>query len=985
MPTREVLTPAQRAGFLVIPSDISPQDVEHHYTFLPEELSHIREKRRPHNRLGFAVQWAYLRYPGRPWEAGENPPEPVFAYIAEQVNVEVGALRNYAHSRERTRQEHLQEIIRTGGFQPFGAELQRELASWLLPVALSTDSGVKLVETLVRHMQARRIVLPALSALERLAWEARHKAQNQVTHALTTGLSAEHRARLDALLQIAPTGDRRQIPLTWVRQASGKTAALTILRFLERITFLTAIGIPAELSRAVHHNRLLCLAREGARYTPQFLARTHADRRYAILVAFVLETIAALTDQVLQMHDRMIQQMMRRGEQSHQNDFQRSGRAINDKLRLFARVGKALIAAREQSSDPFAAIETVLSWGEFEARIAETEVLAQPPEFDYLDHIEPHYQQIHRYAPTTLTTFTFAGTEAMRPLLSALDVVRRLNSNEIRRVPTDAPTRFIKPRWEGHVFTDKGIDRRYYELCALTELRAGLRSGDVFVSGSRQFRDFEGHLLPWDAAREIIASLPVVQDVNAYLVQRRERLHASLTRVDERLACGALEGVRLQSSEARTRVPKASQRVVVSQLSSQVPPHADAQTRRAYDALPPIKITELLVDVDRWTGFTRHFTALRQGTPPRDREALFAAILADATNLGPVKMAMATPGMSYGRIAQVSDWHIRDETYAHALAELANAQHQQELATQWGTGTTSSSDGQHFPAGGRRENSAQANAHYGTGPGVMFYTHISDRYAPFHTKVISAGVRDATHVLDGLLYHESDIEIDEHYTDTSGYTEHVFALCHLLGFRFAPRMRDLAEKKLFLMGSSEAYPHLASLMGGAIREKQIRENWAEVLRLAASIQRGTVTASLMLSRLAAYPRQNNLAWALREIGRIERTLFTLEWFENPQLRHRATVGLNKGEQRNYLARAVYFYRRGMVQERRFEEMMLRASGLNLVVAAIILWNTVQLQKVISRLADQGAPIPDDCRPHLSPIVWDHILLTGEYQWKLATG
>ena len=385
--------------------------------------------------------------------------------------------------------------------------------------------------------------------------------------------------------------------------------------------------------------------------------------------------------------------------------------------------------------------------------------------------------------------------------------------------------------------------------------------------------------------------------------------------------------------------------------------------------------------MDRRTGFTQHFTALRQGAAP-EIEKRFCGDSGGSPDLGPVKMAMATPGMTYGRLAQITDWYVRDETYSRALAEIVNAQHQQEFAALWGKGKTSSSDAQRFPVGGRRENSAQANARYGTGPSVLVYTHVSDRYAPFHTKVISAGARDATHVLDGLLYHESDLQIEEHYTDTAGYTEQVFALCHLLGFRFAPRIRDLADKKLFILGPSDAYSHLAPLLGGTIREGQIRQNWTEVLRLAASIQRGTVTASLILSKLASYPRQNNLAWALREIGRIERTLFTLEWLENPDLRRRVTAGLNKGESRHALARAVFFYRRGMVQEKNLEEMENRASGLNLVVAAITFWNTVHLQKAVQRLQNQNAPIPPDCLPHLSPLIWDHILLTGEYHWNI---
>jgi TnpA family transposase len=220
------------------------------------------------------------------------------------------------------------------------------------------------------------------------------------------------------------------------------------------------------------------------------------------------------------------------------------------------------------------------------------------------------------------------------------------------------------------------------------------------------------------------------------------------------------------------------------------------------------------------------------------------------------------------------------------------------------------------------------------------------------------------------MYHESDIRIEEHYTDTNGYTEQVFAMCHLQGFRFSPRLRDLASKKIHVTGRRADYPALSSILGGGVREKVIRQNWSEVLRMAASVRKGSVTASLLLSRLAAYPKRNNVAWALREIGQIERALFTLDWLEDPALRQRVAVGLNKGEQKH-----------GMMQERNFEQMTHRASGLNLVVAAIVLWNTVYLQKAVERLRERNAPIPPECLPHLSPMLWDHILLTGEYRWR----
>ena len=211
-------------------------------------------------------------------------------------------------------------------------------------------------------------------------------------------------------------------------------------------------------------------------------------------------------------------------------------------------------------------------------------------------------------------------------------------------------------------------------------------------------------------------------------------------------------------------------------------------------ALPHIKITELLLEVDEWTGFTRHFAHLKSGDLAKDKHLLLSTILADAINLGLTKMAESCPGTTYAKLSWLQAWHIRDETYSTALAELVNAQFRHPFAAHWGDGTTSSSDGQNFRTSNKAESTGHINPKYGSCPGRTFYTHISDQYAPFHIKVVNMGVRDSTYVLDGLLYHESDLRIEEHYIDAAGFTDHVFGLMHLLGFRFAPRIRDLGDR-----------------------------------------------------------------------------------------------------------------------------------------------------------------------------------------------
>ena len=208
-------------------------------------------------------------------------------------------------------------------------------------------------------------------------------------------------------------------------------------------------------------------------------------------------------------------------------------------------------------------------------------------------------------------------------------------------------------------------------------------------------------------------------------------------------------------------------------------------------------------------------------------------------------------------------------------------------------------------------------------------------------------------------------------------------MCRLLGFRFAPRIRALKEKRLYLLPGMTVPPEFASLVAGAINVRAISDQWFQLLRLAMSIKTGTVTASVILRKLAAYPRQNSLALALRELGKLERTFFTLQWLQDPELRRRSHVGLNKGEQQNALRRAVFFNRLGEIRDRSYENQRHRASGLNLLVAAIILWNTTYLQRAVDHLRDQRQHPASGDLAHLSPLGWEHINLTGDYHWETS--
>jgi TnpA family transposase len=969
MPRRELLTEQQRLDFSAPATD--ERTMVRYYTLSADDLALIDQRRGDHNRLGFAVQFCYLRFPGRVLREDEQPPMAMLDFVAGQLSLKSAAFDDYAQ-RDQTRRAHLGEIQACQGYRSFSRALYREFAVWLLPIAFTTEKGPALVATLLDELRARQVICPPLSVVERLCGEVRARAQRQLWRKLTDGLSDIQCKALDQLLTIRTTGG--QSWLAWLRQSTYAATPGNFPKLIERLKHVRAIGIDLERATRMHQNYWSKLAREGGQSTAQHLADFEPLRRHATLTALALESTSTLTDEALNMFDRLIGNFFKKTERNHADQFHRSGKAINEKVRLYAQIGQALIAAKSGGSDPFEAIEEILPWDKFESTVAEAKTLAQPEQFDSLSLLNERYASARKFAPMLLANFEFQGAPGTADLLQAIDILRDMNTANKRTLPDKVPTSFVRPRWQLYVNPDGlPVDRRYYELRVLSELRDRLRAGDVWVAGSRQYRNFETHLIPaatFQEMRKEPLPLAIETDLPQYLAGRQRFLQEKINEVAGKAERNALHDVTLVDGD-----------LCITPLKKMTPASADALITQVNGMMPHVKITDLLAEVDSWTGFADRFVHLRTNAPPKHRQSLLTSVLADGINLGLTRMAEACRGATLRQLTWTADWHIRDECYSQALAQLTDFQHRQPMAVHWGDGMTSSSDGQYFRAGGQGQAGAQVNLHYGQDPGVKFYTHISDQYGPFHTKVIAATASEAPHVLDGLLYHESSLVIHEHYTDTGGFSDHVFAICHLLGFRFAPRIRDLKDKRLYTIAGMDIPSRLVPLVAGQVNLTAISAYWEDILRLATSIQMGTVTASVILRKLAAYPRQNGLALALRELGKLERTLFTLDWMQDPDLRRRTQIGLNKGEAKNSLSRAVFFHRLGEIRDRSYENQRHRAGGLNLIVAAIILWNTVYLWRAVEHLRKHGsAPVLSDLA-HLSPLGWEHINLTGDYHWE----
>jgi TnpA family transposase len=399
------------------------------------------------------------------------------------------------------------------------------------------------------------------------------------------------------------------------------------------------------------------------------------------------------------------------------------------------------------------------------------------------------------------------------------------------------------------------------------------------------------------------------------------------------------------------------------------------------DKIPTIRLPDLLLTVDQGLDWTRHFLPLGQrATRTADDVCqVVATIMAYGCNLGPETMARLTTDVTYADIQQIADWYLHEEALRAALADIVNAIAALDTTQVWGDGRASSSDGQRFlfPRRVLRRTSSHRLGDYA----LEFYTFIANNYAPFYTVPIECTERDAPYVLDGLLYQESDLDPEEHYTDTHGYVELNFAAFPMFGKRFCPRIRGLHRQWIYRIEPQRDYGPLTALLRPSKRALHldwITAHWDRMGQFFASFAAGHTTASVALKRLLACGPRNHFYRAVRELGRLYKTIFILDYLTDPALRRRVRRGLLQGEQLHALARHVHYGKRGHADGRDFQQQMSRASCLVLILAAIIYWQILEIDSVLRHWDPAEDGIDLALLNHISPIGWDNIVLYGEY-------
>jgi TnpA family transposase len=966
----------RRTPPLILPHEPSPEELLQFWTLSARDRVEVLRCRGDPNRRRYAVQLCTLRAYGRFLPEASPAPVAITNHLAQQLGLPLVLLEEVP-GRLATETEQLQRICEYLGWRPFDDDARTRLTTWLTQRATDDLLPSALVARAEEILRGWQIVLPALSTLETLVVSVTARLQDDVYTRIVTSVSPEMQQAMDDLLEI-PAGERRS-PLFQLKEYPPEASNAVILRYIERYHWLRDLGVGAIDLRGMSPPMVRYLADLATRYDVYELRRFAPAKRYALLACFLVEIQKTILDHIVALHDQLLTKKMREAKHAFEQHYQQVRRHYRRGLTMLITTGQTLLDPERPPDTTLAALLRELDAATLREAVHTCEARHRLEERGEIDAFRARYPGLRRYLPAFFT-LPFQGEPGSEAILKGLSMIRQLDTGMRQTLSSWAPTAFVPRKfWPALSGADGTLDRRTWELGLAVAIRDGLRSGDVYLPESRRHVSFP-HLVydpvRWQHERvNAYTELQLPPAPDDFCARLQHAFDVAARQTAQGLPTNDFATIRRGRLHCKKRD------------ALELPPRILHLRRTIEGALPRVRIEDLLAQVDTWCHFTRAF---HRPDAHRSRMAhgfttVLATLIAHGTNLGLATMAHSVEaGITTEMLQEMSQWCLREDTLKTANAILVNFHHRLPLSAVWGDGLVSSSDGQRFGLQASSLLGSLYPRYFGYYErAVTVYTHIADQHSVFHTQVIACGLREAIYVLDGLLNNHTVLRPKNHFVDTHGYTDQLFGLCHLLGYSLMPRL-TVSKQMLYKVDRAKHYSGLDEVFQGTVDLALIREQWDQLVRIAASLRHRTAPAHVVLQRLASSAPSDRLAKALTALGRALKSLYLLQYVQDSELCGRVQLQLNRGERRHQLARRLFFANQGAFQTGDYDEIMNKATCLSLLSNAVVVWNTVQMTRIIDQLRAGGDVITDDELARMSPLAFAHVIPNGTYFARHAT-
>ncbi|WP_227833878.1 Tn3 family transposase [Nocardia macrotermitis] len=805
------------------------------------------------------------------------------------------------------------------------------------------------------------------------------------------------------LLDTREENRRKFVELERLRKGAFAPSSTGMKNALARVRDLNAVvPVSVDVSR-VSSRRLIALASHGLTGKTAHLRRMRSQRErlLALLVATVFTLRAKAIDDVLELFDLlMVTNLMSRAERQSKEEKLRRYPRMSKNAGKLARAVRVLLEMTETEPElslqlVWDLIENTVTRAELQAALAAIDELVPQadPEFDSqrLEELAGRFATVRVFLPAMMRHIEFGAVGDGVPVLKAMRELADLLAPQRGR---GLPARWLDARRTDHDLVGGGwsrlvypgerpegtVNRAAYTLCLLEQFHRHLKYRNIFAEHSSKWRDPRAHLLSgmdWEQARDGgMNALGLPDHPRRLLADLADDLDAVYRELAGRLG-----------EDTPASVDEDGKLHVAALAALPDPPSLIDLRRRGAAMMPRVDLPEMVLEVMSWCPeFAESFTHVA-GTGARAANlgvSVAAVLCSQAMNVG--LAPVVSPGadaLTRDRLRHVDQHYLRAETLSAANTVLVNAQAAVPLAQLWGGGCVASVDGMRFVVPVRSIHARSNPKYFGRKKGATWLNMLNDQAAGLNAVVVAGTPKDSLNFMDVLLRQPEGSKVPEDIiTDSGSYSDIVFGLSHLLGYKYRPQLANLPDHRLWRIDPSADYGPLDRAARGPIDVDKICSHWEDMCRVAVSMHRGEVSGHEVTRMISRDGNPTSLGQAIAHYGRIFKTLHILRLADDEPYRREAKAQSNLQEGRHDLGRAIFHGRKGEITRGYLDGMENQLSALGLILNIVVLWNSVYSDRALAALREQDYPVRDEDAARLSAFGRKHIRLEGHYSFHL---
>ncbi len=1005
----KILNPRDIQSFEV-PPKFTSEERKRYFYLMQWAQDFINSLRTTHNKIGFIMQYGYFQSTGRFFSAKKFHRKDI-EFIVGRIKVSPDEFNPDTYSAE-TFNRHQKVILERLGYRRFDKETRNLLLQEAISLCANQIKPRFLFLSLVDFLKEKKIELPGYYSLSKIITQALKSFEKELLTFVEEQISPEQKLLLDELIEsknLTPPEGQQKLPLNYYDTRPYK---LTLLKKFhqsirpakvrENLKDFNCLQTLFRKLNPVITN--LQLRPETIQYYTQIVLRAQVfqisrrdEKKYLYLLSFVIHQYYRLNDLLTETILQAVKKSFNKSVNEHKEKFYETRKnrhheisdlvnAVQQQLTILRKI-KETVSTPVPDSEKLKTVEILLrqtdtqDYNTLKERLTllEKESRRIVKDEDYYAIVESESLKLQNRVSEIIKQLEFSPFTSDKSLMEAIEYYKNRNGNLTANVPLD----FIDDNEQTMIFNSNGKLRiSLYKALFFEKVAAGIKSGSLNLLNSYKYRAFDDYLIQKE----------IWKDKKDDLLERAElTAFADFQHVEPKLRKTLRKQYAVTNENINNAENKFAKITTAGKLRVVTPKTEKETTKTGSDLFPKdryIPLVEILSTINKFSRFSDCFEhwKIKHNRAKPNPLIFFAGIMGYGCNIGIRKIAKISRNIPQNKLENTVNWYFSTENINRAndrIIEFLDYLDLPDIFRPESHRTHTSSDGQKFSIAVESLNADYSFKYYGKDKGVSVYSFIDQSHRLFYSTVISPAEREAAYVIDGLM-HNDVVQSEVHSTDTHGYSEIVFGVTHLLGISFAPRIKNFKKQYLYNFKGKKALRDLnyKILPNRRINTKIIHEHWDDILRFAATIKLKQTTASQLFKRLNSYSRQHPLYFALKEFGRIVKSIFLLKYINDVALRQIIELQLNKMENSQKFSKAIFYDNNQEFQQSTKEAQLIADGCKRLIENAIICWNYLYLSQIINNAeSDTQKQNLLQTIKNGSVVAWQHINIHGEYDFS----